>query len=71
MAMDDTFSVTTETQLIVGGFLIILLVGIGLIWLLFGQLIAVVAGGIVVGGGSILAVLWLAFHLLGLWAGNR
>ena len=66
--MDGAFRRSTEGHLIVAGFLIVLVLGGGLAWLLFGQTVALIAGGILVGGMVLLAVLWLAIRLLESWA---
>ena len=66
--MDGAFRRSTEGQLILGGFLIVLVVGGGLAWLLFGRMVALIAGGIMVGGMVLLAVLWLVVRLLEAWA---
>jgi hypothetical protein len=66
--MDGAFRRSTESQLIIGGFLIFLVLGGGLAWLLFGRTVALIAGGIMVGGMILLAVLWLAIRLLESWA---
>ena len=66
--MNEAFRRSTESQLIIGGFLIVLLLGGGLAWLLFGRTVALIAGGIMVGGMILLAVLWLALRLLESWA---
>ena len=66
--MDGAFRRSTESQLIIGGFLIVLVLGGGLAWLLFGRTVALIAGGIMVGGMILLAVLWLALRLLESWA---
>ncbi len=68
--MDGAFRRSTEGQLILGGFLIVLVVGGGLAWLLFGRTVALIAGGIMVGGMVLLAVLWLVVRLLEAWARN-
>lgn len=68
--MDGAFRRNTEGHLILGGFLIVLVLGGGLAWLLFGQTVALIAGGIMVGGMVLLAVLWLAIRLLESWARN-
>ena len=68
--MDGAFRRSTEGQLILGGFLIVLVVGGGLAWLLFGRTVALIAGGIMVGGIVLLAVLWLVVRLLESWARN-
>ena len=68
--MDGAFRRSTESQLIIGGFLIFLVLGGGLAWLLFGRTVALIAGGILVGGMVLLAVLWLVIHLLESWARN-
>ena len=66
--MDGAFRRSTEGHLIIAGFLIVLVVGGGLAWLLFGQTVALIAGGIMVGGMILLAVLWLVVRLLEAWA---
>ena len=68
--MDGAFRRSTEGHLILGGFLIVLVLGGGLAWLLFGRMVALIAGGILVGGMVLLAVLWLAIRLLESWARN-
>ncbi len=68
--MDGAFRRSTESQLIIGGFLIFLVLGGGLAWLLFGRTVALIAGGIMVGGMVLLAVLWLVIRLLESWARN-
>ena len=68
--MDGAFRRSTESQLIIGGFLIFLVLGGGLAWLLFGRTVALIAGGILVGGMVLLAVLWLVIRLLESWARN-
>ena len=66
--MDGAFRRSTEGQLILGGFLIVLVVGGGLAWLLFGRTVALIAGSILVGGMVLLGVLWLVVRLLEAWA---
>ena len=66
--MDGAFRRSTEGHLIVGGFLIVLMLGGGLTWLLFGRTVALIAAGILVGGMVLLAVLWLVVRLLEAWA---
>lgn len=68
MTMDGAFRRGTENQLIVGGFLIVLVLGGGLAWLLFGKTVAIIAGSITVGGMLMLGVLWLVIRLLESWA---
>ena len=46
------------------------MLGGGLAWLLFGRTVALIAGGIMVGGMVLLAVLWLVIRLLESWARN-
>lgn len=66
--MDGAFRRSTEGQLVLGGFLIVLVVGGGLAWLLFGRTVALIAGSILVGGMVLLGVLWLVVRLLEAWA---
>ncbi len=68
--MDGTFRRSTESRLIVGGFLIVLVLGGGLAWLLFGPVVALITVGIVIGGMLLLAALWLVIRLLESWARN-
>ena len=68
--MDGAFRRSTESHLIIGGLLIVLVLGGGLAWLLFGRTVALIAGGIMVGGMVLLAVLWLVIRLLESWARN-
>ena len=68
--MDGAFRRSTESHLIIGGLLIFLVLGGGLAWLLFGRTVALIAGGIMVGGMVLLAVLWLVIRLLESWARN-
>ncbi len=66
--MDGAFRRSTEGHLIIAGFLIVLVLGGGLAWLLFGRMVALIAGGILIGGMVLLAVLWLVVRLLEAWA---
>ena len=53
----EAFRRSTESHLIIGGLLIVLVLGGGLAWLLFGRTVALIAGGIMVGGMILLAVM--------------
>ena len=66
--MDGAFRRSTEGHLIIAGFFIVLVLGGGLAWLLFGRTVALIAGGILIGGMVLLAVLWLVVRLLEAWA---
>ena len=66
--MDGSFRRRTESHLIIGGLLIVLVLGGGLAWLLFGGVVALITAGIVIGGMLLLAALWLAVRLLESWA---
>ncbi len=66
--MDGAFRRSTESHLIIGGLLIVLVLGGGLAWLFFGRVVALITAGIVIGGMLLLAVLWLVIRLLESWA---
>jgi ABC-type uncharacterized transport system permease subunit len=57
----------TESRLLVSGLLILMGVGGGLVWILYGGTAAVTAVVCLLGGVGILGLLWLILTLLELW----
>jgi hypothetical protein len=58
----------TEWTLVIGGFAIILILGGGLMWLIFGQQFATVGLAVMVGVVILFAFLYLVLKALGDWA---
>jgi protein-S-isoprenylcysteine O-methyltransferase Ste14 len=57
----------TQTRLILGGLLVLLGVGGGLVWLIYGSSAAVIAVACLLGAAGIFGLLWLILTLLELW----
>ena len=57
----------TQIRLVSAGLLVLLGVGGGLIWLLYGGSAAVMAVACLLGGAGIFGLLWLILTLLELW----
>jgi hypothetical protein len=57
----------TQARLIIGGFLILIVVGGGLVWLVYGLTEAVTAILCVVAVGGVFGLLWLFLSLLERW----
>ena len=61
----------TEARLVLGGFLVLVVLGGGLVWWLYGPLPALIAVALVVGAGLIFALLLLLLRLLDVWARSQ
>jgi ABC-type uncharacterized transport system permease subunit len=57
----------TQIRLVGAGLLVLLVVGGGLVWLLYGRSAAVTAVVCLLGGAGIFGLLWLILGLLELW----
>lgn len=57
----------TQSRLVAGGLLILLVAGGGLVWLLYGWQAAIAAVACLLAVSSILVVLWLILTLLERW----
>lgn len=57
----------TQSRLVIGGLLVMLGVGGGLVWLIYGGAAAVTAVACLLGGAGIFGLLWLILTLLELW----
>lgn len=57
----------TYTRLVVGGLLVLVIVGGGLVWLLYGRTAALTAVVCLVVPAGLLGLLWLILSLLELW----
>lgn len=57
----------TYTRLIAGGLLILLGVGGGLVWVIYGRSAAITAVACLLGAAGIFGLLWLILTLLELW----
>jgi membrane protein implicated in regulation of membrane protease activity len=60
----------TYARLVIGGFLILLVVGGGLVWLLYGRAAALTAVACLLIPAGLLGLLWLILTLLELWVGE-
>ena len=60
----------TYARLVIGGFLILLVVGGGLVWLLYGRAAALTAVVCLLIPAGLLGLLWLILTLLELWVGE-
>jgi membrane protein implicated in regulation of membrane protease activity len=60
----------TYARLVIGGFLILLVVGGGLVWLLYGRAAALTAIACLLIPAGLLGLLWLILTLLELWVGE-
>jgi hypothetical protein len=57
----------TQSRLIVGGLLILLLVGGGLVWAIYGRAAALTAVACLLGASSVFGLLWLILAVLERW----
>ncbi len=57
----------TQSRLVIAGLLVMLGVGGGLVWLIYGGTAAVAAVACLLGGAGIFGLLWLILTLLELW----
>ena len=57
----------TQFRLIIGGLLILLGVGGGLVWAIYGRSAAITAVLCLTGAGGVFGLLWLILALLELW----
>jgi hypothetical protein len=57
----------TQSRLIAGGMLILLVVGGGLVWAFYGRAAAITAVACLLAAGSVFALLWLILSLLERW----
>ena len=57
----------TQSRLVIGGLLVLLGVGGGLVWLIYGGTAAAMAVACLLGGTGIFGLLWLILTLLELW----
>lgn len=57
----------TQIQLILGGILVLVVVGGGLIWLLYGQTAAITAVSCLLVVAGLIGVLWLILRLIEDW----
>jgi high-affinity Fe2+/Pb2+ permease len=62
---------TTETRLIMGGFLVLLVIGVGLVWAFYGGGSALAAATCLLVGAGLFGLLWGILTLLGWWANRR
>jgi hypothetical protein len=60
----------TQVHLILGGILVLVVVGGGLVWLLYGPAAAITAASCFVAVAGIIGLLWLILRLLEAWAGS-
>lgn len=57
----------TQMRLIIGGLLLLVFVGGGLVWVLYGGAAAITAVSCLLGAAGILGLLWLILTLLERW----
>jgi hypothetical protein len=57
----------TQNRLILGGFLLLVGIGGGLVWLLYGQSAAITAVACLFGAAGLFGVVWVILTLLELW----
>ena len=57
----------TQVRLIIAGFSILVVVGGGLVWLIYGQVEAITAVMCLVAAGGVFGLLWLFLSLLERW----
>ena len=60
----------TYTRLVSGGFFILIVVGGGLVWLIYGRAAALTAIACLLVPAGLLGLLWLILALLELWVGE-
>ena len=60
----------TQVQLILGGMLVLVVVGGGLIWLLYGRTAAITAVSCLLVVAGLIGLLWLVLRLLEVWVGG-
>ncbi|MHB1132720.1 MAG: hypothetical protein ACYC4L_10080 [Chloroflexota bacterium] len=58
----------TESRLVLGGFAVLVLLGGGLVWQLYGPLPGLIAVAIILGAGLVFALLLLLLRALDAWA---
>jgi len=58
---------STEARLVAGGYLILLVVGGGLVWLLYGRAAALAATGCLLATAGVVGLLWLILSLMERW----
>lgn len=58
---------STEARLVAGGYLILLVVGGALVWLLYGRVAALTAVSCLLAVAAIIALLWLVLGVLERW----
>lgn len=63
----DKHSRQTQVHLLVGGVLILVIVGGGLIWVLYGRTAAITATSCLLVVAGVTVLLWLVLRLLELW----
>lgn len=61
----------TYSRLVIGGFLILVVVGGGLVWLIYGRAAALTAIACLLAPAGVLGLLWLILTLLELWVGEE
>ena len=61
----------TLTRLILGGMFILLTVGGGLVWLIYGSAAAVTVVACLLGAAGLMGLLWLILAVLELWVGEE
>jgi hypothetical protein len=57
----------TQSRLVIGGLLILLSVGGGLVWLIYGRTAAITAVACLLGASGVFGLLWIILALLELW----
>jgi hypothetical protein len=60
----------TYARLVIGGFLVLVLGGGGLVWLLYGRAAALTAVACLLAPAGVMGLLWLILVLLELWVGE-
>ena len=58
----------TQIRLILGGLAVLVVIGGGLVWLLYGSAAAITAVACLLGFAAVLGLLWLILGLLERWA---
>jgi len=57
----------TQVRLLVGGLAVVGIIGGGLVWLLYGRAAAITTWLCLLGGASVLGLLWMVLGLLEWW----